>query len=159
VIGLSAVVVTTRACLTPCAASNKVYSSVVDIFNVVTGTWSTAALSQARISLAAASLPNAGVVIFAGGLSSSCDYYARCCNMGLGVRGMCEWVECGCAYDASLSHALCSEQWGLQCCRHLQCGDWGLEHCSPQPGSIWSCSRIASECWSRVLRWWLKFVL
>jgi hypothetical protein len=155
--GLSAVAFTTRACLMPCAA---VCYDVVDIFNVVTGGWSTAALSQARYGLAAASLPNAGVAFFAGGLSSSCDYYARCCKMGVGVRGMCDWVECGCGYHASLSHALCSEQQGLlQCCGHLQCGDWNLEHCSPQPGSNFSCSRIASECWSRDLRWWLKFVL
>ncbi len=42
-------------------------SDVVDIFNVATGTWSTAILSQARAGLAATSLPSAGVAIFAGG--------------------------------------------------------------------------------------------
>ena len=36
------------------------------------GTWSTAVLSQARQSLAATSLPNAGVAIFAGGNSTCC---------------------------------------------------------------------------------------
>jgi hypothetical protein len=49
------------------------YSSVVDIFNVRAGTWSTAALSQARSRLAATSLPDAGVAIFAGGYCTSCD--------------------------------------------------------------------------------------
>jgi hypothetical protein len=37
------------------------------------GTWSTAALSVARGYLAATSLPNVGVAIFAGG-SSTCSY-------------------------------------------------------------------------------------
>ena len=107
--GLSAVVFATRACLMPSAASTgQGYSNVADIFNVVTGTWTTAALSQARSELAAASLPNAGVVIFAGGFCTSCDFCARCCRMDMCVRGMREWVECGCVYDASLSHALSS---------------------------------------------------
>ena len=37
------------------------------------GTWSTAALSQPRYNLAATSLPDAGVAIFAGGYCTSCD--------------------------------------------------------------------------------------
>jgi hypothetical protein len=56
----------------PCVVING-WSSVVDIFNVTSGAWSTAALSQARIYLAATSLPEAGVAIFAGGDSTSCD--------------------------------------------------------------------------------------
>ncbi len=96
----------------PCAVDND-YSSVVDIFNVSAPTPSTAALSQARVNLAATSLPNAGVAgvaIFAGGWSTFCDFCLRCCRMGMSVRGMHELVECGCVYDASLSHALCSGQ-------------------------------------------------
>jgi hypothetical protein len=59
----------------PCAAYVG-YSNVVDIFNVTAGTWSTAALSQARRYLAATSLPNAGVAIFAGGnIGTSCDVF------------------------------------------------------------------------------------
>jgi hypothetical protein len=64
----------TCACLMPCAADSG-SSNVVDIFNVTAGTWSTAALSQARYPLAAASLPNAGVAIFAGGWCTSCDVF------------------------------------------------------------------------------------
>ena len=45
-------------------------SSVVDIFNASSGRWSTAALSVARYFLAATSLPNQGLAIFAGGLIS-----------------------------------------------------------------------------------------
>ncbi len=90
--GLSAVVFTTRACLIPCVA-NAGYSSVVDIFNVTVGTWSTAALSQARSALAATSLPNAGVAIFAGGWSKSCDLCLGCYRMDMGVRGMRVWVD------------------------------------------------------------------
>ncbi len=62
----------TCACLMPCAAhASDQPSKVVDIFNVKTGTWSQAALSQARFNLAATSLPDAGVAIFAGGYSGS----------------------------------------------------------------------------------------
>ncbi len=81
-------VVVTCACLMPCAADSA-FSSVVDIFNVKTGTWRTAALSQARYMLAATSLPDAGVAIFAGGYySTSCDFCLRCWRMG--ARGMRE---------------------------------------------------------------------
>jgi hypothetical protein len=52
-------------CLTPCAANGYI-SNVVDIFNATARTWSTAALSVARDYLAATSLPNAGLAIFAG---------------------------------------------------------------------------------------------
>ena len=41
-------------------------SKVVDIFDAVTGRWSTAALTEARAP-AATSLPNQGLAIFAGG--------------------------------------------------------------------------------------------
>ena len=46
-------------------------SRVVDIFNGLTRTWSTAQLSAAREKLAATSLPGQGLVLFAGGS----DYY------------------------------------------------------------------------------------
>jgi hypothetical protein len=59
------------ASLMPCAAGNSA-SNVVDVFNVTSGAWSTAALSVARILLAATSLPNVGVAIFAGGMRSTC---------------------------------------------------------------------------------------
>jgi hypothetical protein len=55
-----------RASLIPCAAQDG-YSNVVDIFDGGSGRWSTAALSVARGYLAATSLPNQGVAIFAGG--------------------------------------------------------------------------------------------
>jgi hypothetical protein len=45
------------------------YTNVVDIYDTASGTWSTAALSQARCSLAAASTGNK--VFFAGGSVSS----------------------------------------------------------------------------------------
>ena len=64
----------TCACLMPCAAGSGFFN-VVDIFNVTAGTWSTAALSQARENLAATSLPDAGVAIFAGGGCTSCDVF------------------------------------------------------------------------------------
>jgi hypothetical protein len=41
--------------------------NTVDIFDATSGKWSTAALSVARYYLAATSLPNQGLAIFAGG--------------------------------------------------------------------------------------------
>jgi hypothetical protein len=60
------------ASLMLCAAGGSGYSNAVDIFNVTSGAWSTAALSVARDYLAATSLPNLGVAIFAGGQSTCC---------------------------------------------------------------------------------------
>ncbi len=42
-------------------------SDVVDIFNAIAGTWSTAKLSLARRDLSATSLPSQGLALFAGG--------------------------------------------------------------------------------------------
>ena len=53
--------------LTPCAVGGGIKFDTVDIFNVTSGNWSTAALSVARYFLAATSLPNYGIAIFAGG--------------------------------------------------------------------------------------------
>ena len=41
--------------------------NTVDFFNTTSGIWTTAALSVARCLLAATSLPNDGLAIFAGG--------------------------------------------------------------------------------------------
>ena len=49
------------------ADSGGYYGNVVDIFDGSSGRWSTAVLSVARYSLAATSLPNQGLAIFAGG--------------------------------------------------------------------------------------------
>jgi hypothetical protein len=43
--------------------------NTVDIFNVITSDWSAAAFSVPRARLAAASLPDHALAIFAGGLS------------------------------------------------------------------------------------------
>ena len=45
-------------------------SAAVDIFDGTSGSWTTAALSVARSYLAATSLPNQGLAIFAGGQAS-----------------------------------------------------------------------------------------
>jgi hypothetical protein len=69
------------ASLMPCAAGGNF--NVTDIFNVTSGAWSTAALSVARRDLAATSLPNLGVAIFAGG-SSTCyhvDFRVFACRV------------------------------------------------------------------------------
>jgi hypothetical protein len=63
-------VLLTSARLMPCAGGSS-SSDVVDIFDVTSGAWSTAVLSKPRAGLAATSLPNAGVAIFAGGQSST----------------------------------------------------------------------------------------
>jgi hypothetical protein len=51
------------------------------------GAWSTAALSQARGHLAATSLPNAGVAIFAGGDSTCCCVCLSWLQDGFGCEG------------------------------------------------------------------------
>jgi len=48
-------------------AGSSVELNTVDIFNATSGIWTTAALSVARCFLAATSLPNDGLAIFAGG--------------------------------------------------------------------------------------------
>ncbi len=45
-------------------------SNAVDIFDGTSGRWTTAALSVAKWNLAATSLPNQGLAIFAGGQTS-----------------------------------------------------------------------------------------
>jgi hypothetical protein len=58
------------------------------------GTWSTANLSVARHYLAATSLPNAGVAIFAGGQGIYCHVYFRifaCC--GVRVMVVMRWLS------------------------------------------------------------------
>jgi hypothetical protein len=85
--GGDVVVSATCACLMPCAAGSGGSSNVVDIFNVRAGTWSTAALSQVRGYLAATSLPDAGVAIFAGGYCTSCDGLFGVLRDGYGCEG------------------------------------------------------------------------
>ena len=73
------------ASLMPCAAAGSGLSNVVDIFNVASGAWSTAALSVARVYLAATSLPN--LAIFAGGFGTCCHVDFRtfvCCVVRVG---------------------------------------------------------------------------
>ena len=74
------------ASLMPCAVGG-INSNVVDIFNVASGAWSTATLSVARVGLAATSLPNLGVAIFAGG-NCTCSHVSfrifACCVARVG---------------------------------------------------------------------------
>ena len=48
-------------------AESFVVSNAVDIFDLTSGRWTTAALSVARCNLSATSLPEQGLAIFAGG--------------------------------------------------------------------------------------------
>ena len=81
------------ASLMPCAGDYG-SSNAVDIFNVTSGAWSTAALSVARSSLAATSLPSQGLAIFAGGYDGVlfCLVDVGCgivvCVCGVGSGGM-----------------------------------------------------------------------
>jgi hypothetical protein len=52
------------------AGGSSGWSNAVDIFDATSGRWKTAALSVARYGLAATSLPNQGLALFAGGLIS-----------------------------------------------------------------------------------------
>jgi hypothetical protein len=71
------------ASLTPCAAiDDQLFTPAVDIFNVTSGAWSTATLHVARSYVAATSLPNLGVAIFAGG-------WSMCCHAVLVIYACC----------------------------------------------------------------------
>jgi hypothetical protein len=76
---------------------NMAYNTV-DIFNATSGVWTNANLSVARYSLAATSLPNEGLAIFAGGSSAS---YV---SMTVIARGWClgrgRMVNCAAAAAA-----------------------------------------------------------
>ena len=67
-----------HACLISCAVFSAGWVDAVDIFNVTSGYWSTAVLSVARAYPAAASLPDLGLAIFAGGWSALCCCDFRC---------------------------------------------------------------------------------
>ncbi len=71
-----------QAFLMLCAAAGGVVSSVVDIFNAIAATWTTAALSVSRGFLSATSLPNVGVALFAGGAQggTQCDLNLSVCR-------------------------------------------------------------------------------
>ena len=75
--------------LTPVAVDNYNVSNVVDIYDATAGTWSTAALSVARVWLAATSLPNAGLAFFAGGWGTCLLYLFELMRDAM----VCEW-EC-----------------------------------------------------------------
>ncbi len=79
-------VLMTCVSLTPCAGGGG-FSNVVDIFNATAGTWSTAVLSQPRGNLAATSLPNAEVAIFAGGAGTCCCFLFELLQDGFGCEG------------------------------------------------------------------------
>jgi hypothetical protein len=66
-------------CAATTNATGNTFFNSVDIFNGITGTWSTAVLSVARNELAATSLPNQGLAIFAGGASTLNDVNLSCC--------------------------------------------------------------------------------
>jgi hypothetical protein len=148
------------ASLMPCAAGTSSDSNVVDIFNVTSGKWSTAALSSPRFYLAATSLPNLGVAIFAGG-RGTCFYVDFCifacfvfCALG---NRMLEWAAVALLITSFKSHALCSGQRQLlRRCGHLQRDVWNLEHCSSQRSSTICCSHIAAESRSRDIRRWFE---
>ncbi len=73
------------ASLMPCPEDQIRFSNDIDIFNATSGAWSTAALSVARRYLAAASLPNLGVAIFAGGDGGACT----CFDVDCGIFACC----------------------------------------------------------------------
>jgi hypothetical protein len=80
---------------TRCTGGTNIPSNVVDIYNVKSGAWTTAVLSVARSALAATSLPNDGVAMFAGGQSAFCVYYSSICSFCclISEGGYCSAME------------------------------------------------------------------
>jgi len=96
-------------CLTPFADSSNSYVNTVDIFNATAGTWSTAVLSAARGNLAATSLPNLGVAIFAGGFSTCCRVcfrFSRCMSFCYYFRRIYWWNKYNNVLDTVMCHCL-----------------------------------------------------
>ncbi len=152
------------SCHTLCAGLRYCPSNVVDIFSATAGTWSTAALSEGRFFLEAASLPDQGLAIFAGGASTYRGVYCSGCREAWIVRG--PWCRgysfvgtvC-CVEHALMFHASRSRRQRrhdsmdtFQSCRYLQCGRGNLERSKSQRGSTLSCSHVTAELRTRVLR-------
>jgi hypothetical protein len=70
-------------------------SDAVDIFDGRTETWSTAKLTVPVEYLAATSLPDLGVAIFAGGYCTLSLICFLCCSVRFIIIRMLEWQECG----------------------------------------------------------------
>ncbi len=88
------------AVLLHCACSLLVHAAAQKVASETFGNWSTAALSEARYRLAATSLPNQGLAIFAGGIGASFDCYCDDCREACGVRGV--WGGVGCMRGRSV---------------------------------------------------------
>ena len=76
------------AVLLHCACSLLVHTAAQKVASESLGPWSTAVLSEARAELAATSLPNQGLAIFAGGAGMSYACYCGDCKEACGVMGM-----------------------------------------------------------------------
>jgi hypothetical protein len=72
--------------------------NTVDIFNATRGVWTNANLSVARYGLAATSLPNYGLAIFAGGIGASYVLMTVIARVLCFVRG--KMVNCAAAAAA-----------------------------------------------------------
>ncbi len=79
------------AIVTRRTVGGRIRSSIVDIYDVTDKSWSTAQLNEARSFLSATSMPNLGVVIFAGGRSESCYVVLGFFTVHICVRGLFEW--------------------------------------------------------------------
>ena len=94
------------AVLLHCACSLLVHTAAQKVVSESLGPWSTAVLSEARQNLAATSLPNQGLAIFAAGYGTSCDCYCDDCRGACGVSGFCGcWAgmeEVGCMRGKSV---------------------------------------------------------
>jgi hypothetical protein len=122
-----------KECVLPHACSGgQGVSSVVDIFHATTATWSTAALSDSRGFLVAASLPNEGLAMFAGGNSTT--FFVIVVNFT--------------SHNDRLVRGTIFKR-----CGHLPCDHSNLEHCSSQRASNVSCSNFASESRTRDVCW------
>ena len=81
-----------------CADNDSNVVNTVHIFNSTVGVWTTAALSVARSGVAATSLPNDGLAIFAGGQGAQCVLMLviAVVENSVGKGGMCTRGEACC---------------------------------------------------------------
>ena len=153
----AAVAAVILACIVACSSAQNVAVSGGSL-----GGWSTAVLSQARQNLAATSLPNAGVAIFAGGQGTSCEVCLGYCRMGVCARGMgegggeCCWLmTCACLMPCAAGSVYYSVVDLVTFCSAGFSSVVGAARCAPcqpgyfcpSPGSS-SCSSCSSGSYS-----------
>jgi hypothetical protein len=132
--------------------TGPVVSNAVDIFDGTSGLWTTAALSEVRVLLAATSLPSQGLAIFAGGQTNGAYFilFLELLILQDGVmresgKACVAWNEASFEVLEMNADALRMSRWCEQCRGHFQYIQQSLVHCCSQRGKKLSRSDVTAE--------------